>query len=184
MSQDATFIGREVEVSEIVGKITSPDCRLLTLVGVGGIGKSRLAVKVAGESLLSFTHCIYFVALQAVVAAELLASTVADALRFSPGRSEPPETQRLNDLQDKEMLLVLENLEHLLTQPNIDFIIAPLTKYFDATFYIANWGSCLMFRLPKRVVDLAQMRAYCQPLIIEEFLSISTQGEYVILNIE
>jgi hypothetical protein len=60
-----------------------------------------------------------------------------------------------------------------------------LTKYFDAMFYIANWGSCqLMFRLPMQAVDLAQMRAYCRPLIIEEFLSISTQGEYVILNIE
>jgi hypothetical protein len=60
-----------------------------------------------------------------------------------------------------------------------------LVKYFDAMFYIANWGSRqLMFRFPKQAVDLAQMRTYCQPLIIEEFLSISTQGEYVILNIK
>lgn len=59
-----------------------------------------------------------------------------------------------------------------------------LAEYFDAMFYIANWGSCqLMFRFPKQVVDLAQMQTYCQPLI-EEFLSISTRGEYVILTIE
>jgi chorismate mutase len=60
-----------------------------------------------------------------------------------------------------------------------------LTKYFDAMFYIANWGGCqLIFRLPRQAVDLAEMRTYCQPMIIEEFLSISVQGDYVILNMQ
>ncbi len=60
-----------------------------------------------------------------------------------------------------------------------------LAKYFDAMFYIANWGSCqLIFRFPRQAVDLAEMRTYCQPMIIEEFLSISVQGDYVILNMQ
>lgn len=60
-----------------------------------------------------------------------------------------------------------------------------LLQYFDAMFYIANWGSCrLMFRFPKQVLDLEQMRAYCHPPIVEEFVSLVEKGEYIILNIE
>lgn len=60
-----------------------------------------------------------------------------------------------------------------------------LLQYFDAMFYIANWGSCqLMFRFPKKVLDLEQMRTYCHPPIVEEFVSLVEKGEYVILNIE
>lgn len=60
-----------------------------------------------------------------------------------------------------------------------------LLQYFDAMFYIANWGSCqLMFRFPKQVLDLDQMRAYCRPPIVEEFVSLVEKGEYVVLNIE
>lgn len=60
-----------------------------------------------------------------------------------------------------------------------------LLQYFDAMFYIANWGSCqLMFRLPKKLIDLEQVRLYCRPPIVEEFVSLVKKGEYVILNIE
>ncbi|MBI1881645.1 MAG: hypothetical protein HYR94_25995 [Chloroflexi bacterium] len=52
-------------------------------------------------------------------------------------------------------------------------------------FYIANWGSCqLMFRFPKKVIDLEQMRAYGRPPIVEEFVSFTEKGEYVILKVE
>lgn len=60
-----------------------------------------------------------------------------------------------------------------------------LLQYFDAMFYIANWGSCqLMFRFPKKVLDLDQMRVYCHPPIVEEFVSLTEKGEYVVLNLE
>ena len=60
-----------------------------------------------------------------------------------------------------------------------------LTQYFDAMFYIANWGSCqLMFRFPKDVIEYDRVQAYFHPYIIEEFLSVRVRGEYVILNIE
>ncbi len=52
-----------------------------------------------------------------------------------------------------------------------------LLQYFDAMFYIANWGSCqLMFRFPQKVLDLEQMRAYCRPPIVEEFVSLVERG--------
>ena len=59
-----------------------------------------------------------------------------------------------------------------------------LTRYYDAMLYMANWGSRqLVFRFPKSVLDLEGVRAYCQPPIIEEYISCSTVGEYAILDI-
>ncbi len=60
-----------------------------------------------------------------------------------------------------------------------------LLKYFDAMFYVTNWGSCqLMFRFPKKAVDLDQMQAYCRPYIVEDFMSVTESGDYVLLNIQ
>jgi hypothetical protein len=60
-----------------------------------------------------------------------------------------------------------------------------LEQYYDAMLYMANWGSRqLMLRFPRRVLDVESVQAYCQPLIVEDYLSLSTVGEYAILNIE
>jgi hypothetical protein len=60
-----------------------------------------------------------------------------------------------------------------------------LAKYYDAMLYMANWGSRqLMFRFPRNALDLERAVAYCQPLIVQDYLSFSTKGEYVILNVE
>lgn len=59
-----------------------------------------------------------------------------------------------------------------------------LASYYDAMLYMANWGSKqLMFRFPKDLLDLEDVQAYCQPLIVQDFITCSTVGEYVILNI-
>jgi hypothetical protein len=60
-----------------------------------------------------------------------------------------------------------------------------LAKYYDAMLYMANWGSRqLMFRFPMTAMDLEGAMAYCQPLIVQDYVSFSTVGEYTILNIE
>jgi hypothetical protein len=60
-----------------------------------------------------------------------------------------------------------------------------LAKYYDAMLYLANWGSRqLMFRFPASALDLEQIQAYCQPLIVQDYLSLSTEGEYAVLNVE
>jgi hypothetical protein len=60
-----------------------------------------------------------------------------------------------------------------------------LLKYFDALFYTSSWGSRqLMFRFPRAAVDVASAMAYCQPLIVEETISFSTEAAYILLNIE
>ena len=59
-----------------------------------------------------------------------------------------------------------------------------LTQYYDAMFYTASWGSRqLMFRFPRTAFDLEGASAYCQPLIVEDYVSLSTAGEYVVLDV-
>jgi hypothetical protein len=60
-----------------------------------------------------------------------------------------------------------------------------LANYFDAMLYMANWGSCqLMLRFPKNAIDLEQVQSYCHPYIVEDFVSFTEKGEYVVLNIK
>lgn len=60
-----------------------------------------------------------------------------------------------------------------------------LAKYYDAMLYMANWGSRrLMFRFPVSALDLEEVRVYCQPLIVQDYVSLSTEDEYAILNVE
>ncbi len=60
-----------------------------------------------------------------------------------------------------------------------------LAQYYDAMLYMANWGNRrLMFRFPRQVLDLEAAIAYCQPLIVQDYVSFSPKGEHIVLNIE
>ncbi len=109
---DATpLIGRERELAQIADHLAQRGCRLLTLVGHGGIGKTRLAIQAARNEIDRFNHGVYFVDL-APAAADAIASTILHALQVSERGSEP-EQRLLDYLHDKEILLVLDNYEHL-----------------------------------------------------------------------
>lgn len=116
------FVGREDELACIAGLLSNPDCRLLTLVGPGGIGKTRLAVQAAlqalvpgasGESL--FPDGVFFVSLAELVSPAQLVPAISSALRFSLQGAVDPKTQLLSFLREKRMLLILDNFEHLLS---------------------------------------------------------------------
>ena len=118
--QSTPFVGRENELADVIRRLTDRDCRLLTLVGSGGIGKTRLALQVAhafvGSNVAEniFNQGILFVPLNAVNSASGLVSAVAEAANFTFYSSVPPQQQLLNFLRPKNMLLILDNLEELL----------------------------------------------------------------------
>ncbi len=110
------FVGREADLAEIAGLLATPACRLLTLVGPGGVGKTRLALQAAAQALEggAFPDGVHAVALQPLAAPDLLVAAVADALRLPPVGAGDSLEQLLAFLRPKTLLLVLDNFEHLL----------------------------------------------------------------------
>jgi DNA-binding SARP family transcriptional activator/predicted ATPase len=111
------FVGREAELAALGGWLQNPACRLLTLVGPGGIGKTRLALEAARAALDRFPHGVFQVRLVGLASAEGIVPSIAEAIGFSFYRHGEPRQQLLDYLRNKAMLLILDNLEHLLACP-------------------------------------------------------------------
>ncbi|MBB6018581.1 ATP-binding protein [Deinococcus radiopugnans] len=107
-----SFVGREEERAELLRSLARPEVRLLTLVGPGGIGKTRLALEVAqaaqqqGEAV--------FISLEAAVSLGPLPGAIADALGLTLPAEQPPFKALLSALGTRPILLVLDSAEHLL----------------------------------------------------------------------
>jgi len=106
------FVGRVAERAALVDALR--EHRLVTAVGPGGVGKTRLALSVAAEVAGGFADGVWYVDLVPVTDSLMIAPTIADALGLgeSPGRS--PADNVLGRLAEREALLVLDNCEHLL----------------------------------------------------------------------
>jgi predicted ATPase/DNA-binding SARP family transcriptional activator len=142
--QATPFVGRRQELAELVRRLRDPDCRLLTIVGPGGIGKTRLALA-AAQSLLDdrvaagdvaagdveadaaplFEDGVMFVPLQPVDSASRIVPAIAEALGLQFFGAEPPQQQLLQFLREKRLLLVLDNFEQLL--PGAELAVEILT---------------------------------------------------------
>jgi predicted ATPase/DNA-binding SARP family transcriptional activator/Tfp pilus assembly protein PilF len=106
------FVGRQNELFEARKRVLDPECRLLTLVGAGGIGKTRLSLEVARQSENEFQDGVIFVSLAPLENSALLEATILEALGL---KISGDQTQQLiESLRDKHLLLVLDNFEHLL----------------------------------------------------------------------
>ncbi|MHB8625979.1 MAG: helix-turn-helix domain-containing protein [Aggregatilineales bacterium] len=112
--QPTSFIGRADELAQIAERLDDPACRLLTLVGAGGIGKTRLALQAAADQPGNFANGVYFVSLTGVGSPNLVASAIAGALQTTYFGPEDLDVQIVNYLRHKALLLVLDNFEHLL----------------------------------------------------------------------
>ncbi|MEZ4677397.1 MAG: BTAD domain-containing putative transcriptional regulator [Caldilineaceae bacterium] len=108
-------IGRAEELERLMEQLAKPDCRLLTLYGPGGMGKTRLALALAEAAQHAFRHGVCFVPLASLSAPENIAPAIAGVLGLPLVEGRRPETQLLAHLRDRQLLLVLDNLEHLLT---------------------------------------------------------------------
>ena len=112
-----SFVGRTDELASIDRMLDEPDCRLLTLVGPGGVGKTRLALEAAARRIDRYQHGVHFVPLVGVPAPDLLAPAVAETLQFQVDNAHsaiPARDQLVDFLRERATLLVLDNFEHLL----------------------------------------------------------------------
>lgn len=113
------FFGRVAVQQEIGERLDQPWCRLVTLVGQGGVGKTRLATTVAHSRLHHYPDGVWLVELAEIDRddadlAEAIAVEIATTLDLRLSGSATPVEQLLSHLQHKALLLVLDNFEHLL----------------------------------------------------------------------
>ncbi|MGW4478955.1 ATP-binding protein [Rhodococcus triatomae] len=107
-----SFVGRRRELTEARHALSTS--RLVTLTGIGGVGKTRLALRVAEDARRAFTGGVWFVELGELHDSELVAETVATALGLREQPGLPPLTLLTDHLASRSALLVLDNCEHLI----------------------------------------------------------------------
>ena len=119
-AQLTSFIGREAELAALNDLLcptdARPPCRLLTLTGAGGSGKSRLAMETAAQVIETFPHGAWWVELAPLASGMLVARAVANALGMQIGPNQPPEEALADYLAGKKLLLALDNCEHLIDE--------------------------------------------------------------------
>jgi predicted ATPase len=141
--QSTPFIGRKTELAELYSLITDPQNRLITIVGPGGIGKTRLSLAVVERLLsysidsrkVSYNNGVYFIDLTPLNQAKQVPLVMADTLQIQMSGSENEvKGQLLEFLTDKETLFLLDNFEHLIqagrliseilqVAPGVDFLV-------------------------------------------------------------
>ncbi len=120
------FIGREAELAHLAELLADPDCRLITIVGPGGIGKTRLALQTAVGHQPVFADGAVWVALGALQTPDQVTTAIAEALHYRLSGSRQAETELLHLLATKQLLMVLDNFEHVL--PAAKFLTRMVTE--------------------------------------------------------
>ena len=109
------LVGREKEIAEITNLLKRDSIRLLTLTGIGGTGKTRLAFEIAAESLAEFADGVFFIPLAAVRNSEFVASEIAQPLGVKDAGGKSLLETLKDFLREKQILLVVDNFEQVLS---------------------------------------------------------------------
>lgn len=108
-----TFVGRQNEILRIVEHLQEKNRRLVTVVGTGGVGKTRLALQAAQDQLYAYNDGVFWIQLENIETPEMLSSIIANTLGMEfPAKGEP-QAHVLNFLQHRDLLLILDNFDHL-----------------------------------------------------------------------
>ena len=132
------FVGRQSELAHLLALLENPACRLITLAGPGGFGKTRLAIRL-GELVLDrpdlFSEGVFFVPLDGLDGPELVVPAIAAALHFTFHEQQAQQSQLLAYLAGKQALLILDNAEQILDPALADkvLITAPNVKMLVTT---------------------------------------------------
>jgi predicted ATPase/class 3 adenylate cyclase len=111
-TQLTSFIGRETEIAEVKQELELH--RLVTLTGSGGTGKTRLSLQVAADLLERFDHGVWFVELAPLADPDLIPQTILSVIGIQEQQGKTPLEVLKEYLQEKQMLIVLDNCEHLI----------------------------------------------------------------------
>ena len=165
-SSRTPFIGRERELAELSELLARPEVRLITLMGPGGIGKTRLAVQLASQQFDQFKHGAAFVPLAALPSTDLIEDTIASAVGLTFNGPAGPRLQLQNHLRDKQMLMVFDNFEHLLGPANSVDNIADILQAAPAVKVLVTSREPLNVQ-DEWLYDLSGLGEYSQALFMQ-----------------
>ena len=112
--QPTPFIGRETELSDLNRILANPIYRLITIIGPGGAGKTRLALQAAAGQVQARLHGVCFVPLESISSPQSVPAAIGASLNISFQGKAPLKSQLLEYLEDREILLILDNFEQVL----------------------------------------------------------------------
>lgn len=155
--QSTPFVGRETELADLHRLILQPDQRCITLQGPGGIGKTRLALRVAeliaNQQPGHFLHGIRFVPLHSHDSPQFLLTSIAETVGFQPTGTSPVLDQLATFLKQREMLLILDNLEQMIGERETVRILHTLLR--QAPYLSLLITSRVRLNLPgEQVIDM------------------------------
>lgn len=173
------LVGREREIAAVCTLLRHPEIRLVTLIGTGGIGKTRLAVHVATEVLADFPDGVFFVSLAPLSDPTLVLSTIAQVLDVKESGARPLPDLLTADLREKHLLLCLDNFEHLLpAAPQLTDLLSAcphLTVLVTSRAVLHVQGEHLFPVPPLAVPDLARLPPTAETLPISAAVALFLQ---------
>ncbi len=152
-SATSPFVGREKDLEKMLAQLRGPETRLLTLLGFGGHGKTRLALQLAELSMDDFDDGVWWIELEDAHNADEMNNRIAHELRLHLSPQPTVREQLLEFHRDRQMLLVLDNLEQI---PDAGRVVLEILQSAPRVKCLVTTRRALEIR-PERVIEVAPM---------------------------